>query len=106
MMKCLVKQTAKGYVEYFYVFLRILKFIPYCIFDLKMSKFMFRIFSCAISMIVLEVYMLLWADPSPNTSPLIIMIGIVTCFIGVPLFMVPVYNAVFDCMVTKSLKEE
>jgi len=102
-MKCIIKQTCKGYITWFYVFLELLKAIPDFLFNTKMDKPFFCRCSCGLSLIALEICLFVFVLPkNPST---INLIELFVCWIGIPLFMVPLYGAVFDCTVPETLKE-
>jgi hypothetical protein len=97
---CLIKKTSKGYIEGIHLIVEMIRSLINFIFNGKMDGSLFCILSIGISLIVLEGYLLIGYSKIVSLTP---VNGIVMAFIwfGIPLLMIPIYNASFDCIMDK-----
>ena len=105
-LKCLVVKSTRGYVD-------ALKIIVTCIVDFwnfvwhgKFTRDGFVMFSRCLGMLCSSLgCMIMLHPPMPDNMVGAAMLAILGAGIGLPLILIPIYSAVFDCFVDENLKE-
>lgn len=104
MINCMIKKTCRGYLDAFKSIRLLLNEFSAFITSIKLSKGRFILLSLSFSMITTEVYLLISYGTTSMSKTFVGTLEFIFGIIAIPLILIPLYSAFYDCYVDEDMK--